>query len=1167
MSALNKSVARACDPNASAWVSANAGAGKTYVLVTRLVTLMLNGTPPERLLCLTYTRAAAAEMQKRLFDLLGQWAVLDDAALREEMQARIGTKPNAQEMQKVRVLFARALETPGGVKVQTIHAFCESLLNRFPIEAGVLPNFELLDERALARMTQAAKTHLLEQADGDFHNELSLLTRYMNEEQFDRLIEEMTHLRAFFMGDTVRDGLARLRRELALPKGKSEADVMAVLLAAMNPKTLRPIIAKLNATGKETDEKQAARLEEISAMMNMPQAAQGAQGGANIWALLRDVFCTQGGTERKKLVTKAAGPKVAALLKKWAQEFFRLDETCRRIRTFDVTAAIYRLGAILMRDIEAEKKRLALLDYDDLIEKTAALLKNYGAKWILYKLDKGIDHILVDEAQDTAPEQWAVIEALAREFHSGQGARELTRTIFAVGDEKQSIFSFQGADPKGFDDMQTHFKAACETVGQKFHAVPFEISYRSAPEILRFVDRVAEGLSDALTAQDTAIRHQAHRDTKGLVTLWPVEKTPPVPEEEEVAEEADEGEEAADDEWDAPAPSLPREMLAEKIANKITALMSDPKKNIRPRDILILVQSRGPFVQDMLRALKRHSIDVAGADRMKLTEQIAVMDLLATGQAALLPQDNLSLAVFLRSPLGGLSEKQLFDICQRKNNGFFLRDKLRAAAKEAGKASPIAVAWDLFHQLERDATRLPPYEFYAHLLGAKGGRDRLIARLGAEVDDPVNEFLARAFGYEREHIASLQGFLHWVQDDDIEIKRDMEQGLDRVRIMTVHGAKGLEAPIVFLPDMCRAPRKTTVNHSALVTLNDKGALLWRAGRDNASHFGTQKDAAHFETQRREYKRLLYVAMTRARDQLYLCGFLRARGKNIPDGCWYEMAHAAMADMADAGDAGVKLEKDVYILGDAKNAAPLAADGAADAAGDAADGAAGKKPPALPDWLHQPAAFEAGAIDIESPSGIYAAHLGDDKTERADLARQQTAMRRGSLLHALLEGLSLMPPDSAREEKTARAERYLQKHGDGFSKKEMDALCAEALSILAMPFMTHEAGAKLRHEMPVQGILKNADGKRRHFVGRIDRYVETAEQIRLIDYKSNRHAPAADAPVPPNYVAQMAIYRALLAATGTQKKITCHLIWTASASVRDITAAEMEARLKKILKIQ
>ena len=1153
MNALTKSakaVAQACDPQASAWVSANAGAGKTYVLVTRLVTLMLNGTPPERLLCLTYTRSAAAEMQKRLFDLLGQWAVLDDDVLREQMQARIGTKPNAQQMKKVRVLFARALETPGGVKVQTIHAFCESLLNRFPIEAGVLPNFALLDDRLLESMACAAKNNLLEQSDagGGLDNEISTLTRHMNEEQFDRLIEEMTRLRAFFMGGKLSAGLGRLRKELALPKGQSEADVMAGLVGQMSPKALRPIIAKLVYTGKVTDEKQAERLQDVHDVLAMPKAVQDMDA---IWEMLRAVFCTQDGTERKNLATKAAGSHVVAQLKKWAEDFTRLDETCRRIRTFDVTAAIYRLGEILMRDIEAEKKRHGLLDYDDLIEKTSALLKNYGAQWILYKLDKGIDHILVDEAQDTAPEQWEVIEALAHEFHSGQGARELTRTIFAVGDEKQSIFSFQGADPKGFDDMQAHFKAACATVGQKFHAVPFEISYRSAPEILRFVDRVAGNLSDALTAQASPIRHEAHRDTSGRVELWPVEKTPPV------LEEAEDGAEAG---FDLAPPPSPREMLAEKIADKIAALIDDPQKNIRPRDILILVQNRGPFVQDMLRALKRHGIDVAGADRMVLTEQMAVMDLLATGQAALLPQDNLSLAVFLRSPLGGLSEKQLFDICQRKNDGAFLRDKLRGAAEEAEKASPIAAAWGLFNQLTRDATRLPPYEFYAHLLSAKGGRDKLIARLGAEIDDPVNEFLARAFDYEREHVASLQSFLHWVQDGHVEIKRDMEQGLDRVRIMTVHGAKGLEAPIVFLPDMCRAPRKTTVNQSALVPLAEKSGLLWRAGSASMSDFGAQKDALDFETRQREHKRLLYVAMTRARDQLYLCGFLRARGKNIPAGSWYEMAQKAMADFCAEPKDGV------YYLGDAKKAAPLAGETeAADAiqvAGEAAD----KKLPDLPDWLNTPAPFEAGAIDVESPSGIYAAHLGDDKTDRTALAHDQHAARRGVLLHALLEGLSCMP-DSTEAEKTARAEMYLQKHGDGFSKKEMDALCAEALSILSMPFMSQEAGARVRHEMPVQGILKNADGKRRHFVGRIDRYVETAEQIRLIDYKSNRRPPAADAPVPPNYVAQMAIYRALLAATGTQKKITCHLIWTASASVRDITAAEMAASLKKILKIQ
>lgn len=1151
--------AQASDPTASAWVSANAGSGKTYVLVTRLVTLMLQGTPPERLLCLTYTRAAAAEMQERLFQLLGEWAVLPDAELRTAMQKRIGDPPSEKQLEEVRLLFARALETPGGLKVQTIHAFCESLLNRFPLEAGVPPGFGVLDERLLKELTTQARHRLFEQENNNqLKKSLNLLTRRLSEMAFGKLTEEILRQRKQFLAIDTTQALESLRSELQLTGDKTAEQAMQELVSKVTPEMVRPMIKTLLTSGVR-DKQQADRLSKVVVYLDTPVTPSLSPDSFAIWQMLGTVFRTSQGTLRVNIITTSlAGkyPELYETLTQWAGIYDDVDDLVCRLITYDMTADIYTLAEVLIKDIETEKNRLALLDYDDLIEKAVKLLtESHAAAWVLYKLDGGLDHILVDEAQDTSPDQWRVIEALAEEFYAGEGARELTRTIFAVGDEKQSIFSFQGADPTGFDNMRDHFKSRAEKFGQAFNAVPFETSYRSAPEILEFIDHVAsrQDVRESLTAQSMTVSHSAYRkNVSGLIELWPFEK----------ARRQDTG-----DLWLLPneqTSASPREALAHKIATKISGWMKDPHSSIRARDVLILVQNRDAFVQDMIRALKDKKIPVAGADRMQLTAQIAVMDLLAIGEAVLLPEDNLSLAVFLRSPLGGLTEKQLFDLRQNPNENLLL-DQLRAAVEQKARGAgaknltTAKAAYTLFCRLQADAEHLPPYEFYARLLGAYGGRNALVDRLGGEVDDPVNEFLSMALEYERQEAASLQGFLRWIQDSDVELKRDMEQGMDAVRIMTVHGAKGLEASIVFMPDTCRAPKKSALQKSPLVKRAQNQTLFWRAAKSALTDFGATHDSQEEARQAREHKRLLYVAMSRARDCLYIGGFIGDNRQQPPADSWYKILQDSIQTHKSAyGEQDGDEEETVWRLGDVdKCGRETDTDLEPEAESKVAE-------LVLPDWLNRNAPKEQGYIDIESPSAAYMVLSKGDSARLPDLNNAQ-ARQRGSLIHSLLEGLSMLPPETSEDEKLMRARAHLQTRTEGFDAKDSEAMLFEAMQVLDMPFMTIDESTDVRHELPVIGALNSQAGKKRYFAGRIDRYVETRDAIRLVDYKTNRIVPEDGQGIPPAYLAQMALYRALLQGSGVDKPISCWLVWTATTSVQEISATEMDDMVDRILK--
>ncbi|MBI3444829.1 MAG: double-strand break repair helicase AddA [Magnetospirillum sp.] len=1137
---------RAADPTASVWVAASAGTGKTKVLTDRVLTLLLAGTPPYKILCLTFTKAAAAEMSNRIAGRLGKWATAHDDDLARDLERLLGRAPAESEMTGARRLFAALLDAPGGMHMETIHAFCQSLLRRFPLEAGIAPHFQVMDERDAGELLDSAKLEVLAAAQGgkdDLAAALALVTGRVHETAFPELMGELTAERGRLDRLMARHGgaegaKAALRQLLGLgPDDTAEALLAwAVAEANLDGKGLRAAIEAL-LTGSDSDRK---RGEAMARFLAEPARR------AERFGLWRSQFLTSEGSIRKILATKAvkqAFPLAEDALLAEAERLLRITERLKAARIVEATGALLHLGGALLAAYRRAKQSRALMDYDDLILAARDLLAQPGvAPWVLYKLDGGIDHVLIDEAQDTNPDQWAVVAALTEEFFAGRGAREVVRTVFAVGDAKQSIYSFQRADPREFERMRASFAAHVPASGGKWDEVALNLSFRSAPAVLEAVNAVfAPGRSgrDGV-AGDEDITHLAHRHGQaGRVEVWP-------PVEPRAADEAPA--------WKPPVERIrgdsPRTRLARLVARRIQSLIESGRLDSRDRpvragDVLVLVRRRGGFVEDLVRELKTLKVEVAGADRMVLTEQMAVMDLVALGNFVLLPEDDLTLATVLKGPLVGLSEDQLFTLAHGRGAETGLWDALRRGVPGGDPA--FEAAYKQLAELLAQADRVAPHTLFARVLGPLGGRKRLLARLGLEAEDAIDEFMALTLAFERAHPPSLQGFLHWLEATALEIKRDLEQsGRDSVRIMTVHGSKGLQAPIVFLPDTMQVPTRGSrllwlgEGESEVLAWPPKAEEMDCACRDGAEERKRSRE--------REYRRLLYVAMTRAEDRLILCGWQGL--KAAPETCWYNLAREGLsplaAEIADPflDKAGETAEGPVLVLSNAQTEPPESS---------RAESRTQHVAAPLPDWAVLPLEAEPVPPRPLAPSRPE----GEEPPVRSPLAETEgkTRWQRGKLIHRLLQTL----PDLAPAERSRAMLRFLGRPSWGLETKEQLAIANEVADILDHPGLADLFGPGSKAEVPLVGQIGN-----RIVSGRVDRLMISDTDVVVADYKTNRRPPDSPDDIPDLYVRQMAAYRLALACIYPRHRVRCILVWTDGPRLMEIAAARLDDALAEMV---
>ncbi|MGP2491287.1 double-strand break repair helicase AddA [Mesorhizobium sp. PUT5] len=1153
--------ARASDPANSAWVSANAGSGKTHVLAQRVIRLLLRGTDPAKILCLTYTRAAAANMSNRVFSTLSEWTALDDQTLAGRVAELDGRRPDPATMRRARRLFAEALETPGGLKIQTIHAFCESVLHQFPLEANIAAHFQMLDTQMEQALLADARRDMITGAGADgpeLAEAFATVLERGGEKGLDDLLVEIMRkrdgLRAFIDatgGDGT--GFRVLFEEFGFGADET-ADTIAA--AAGPPPGFDP--AYFAAMRDACLRLGAARAQDYFVLEAGPAYAE--PDPLRRLALLKKAFLGTKGEPYKPgwLFAKALVSALPDLPDRYLAAAQAVTAASDRLALFSMlegTRAALTVADWLIARYEQLKRGRGFLDFNDLITRTVNLLARADAgPWVRFKLDQGIDHILLDEAQDTSPDQWEVVKRLAEDFFSGFGARDgVSRTVFAVGDEKQSIYSFQGAAPDSFHESRQEFAARVRGAEAGFADLKLTWSFRSTADVLAAVDRV---FSDPQTRRGIShdpdpLDHKAIRsDAPGYVEVWPSIG----------AEQVEEP-----DDWTLPVnhASAPAVRLAETIAGTVEGWLKSGEiiegkgRALKAGDVVVLVRKRDRFVHALSRALKDRNIPVAGADRLSLPGHIAVKDLAALGRFLTQPEDDLSLAAVLRSPIFDVSEEALFALAAGRERGVSLIASLRQKARDD---AALAVVAGQLEAWTNEAAFKPVFEFYAALLARDGVRKKMIARLGPEAGDILDEFLNFALAEERTGLPGLGAFLSTLENAGPEIKREMDQTRDEVRIMTVHAAKGLEAPVVFLVDSGAAPFSDQ-HLPRLMPFVASGAhwrgngYLWRAGSEVANGFSQQVAARARELADDEYRRLLYVGMTRAEDRLIVCGY---HGKRAPaQTTWHSLVSRALVGGPETVETAHAVTREPVHRFRVLDLPPLAREA--------------KPDEAQPDFGPMPQSLFLPLQEVEdlprplSPSG--AAALVDDAREPVVDSRSPVldaedepvfAIRRGLALHKLLQ----MLPDIAEAERQAAAERYLARAGADWPEAERRGALRAVAAILADARFSPLFSPGSRAEVSVVGSLA-VRGKVRAISGKIDRLAVMPDKVLIVDYKTNRPAPASLAEVPEAYALQLALYRALLRPLYPGHTVSAALLFTEAPRLIELPAELLDAALARL----
>ncbi|MGE3746243.1 MAG: double-strand break repair helicase AddA [Sphingomonadaceae bacterium] len=1098
---------RASDPRELVWLSASAGTGKTQVLSGRVLRLLLANVKPETILCLTFTKAGAAEMADRIHTKLASWVRMKSADLAKELIA-LGESVRPEKVDFARTLFAKVLDAPGGgLRIQTIHAFSQTLLAGFPAEAGLSPGFRPLEGREQATLARRTLADLLVTAEtgGDLGliDDVQALSVRLGEEKTEGYLQRCAREAEAMAALGPREGiLARVRTALDVPLG----DIEQAIAAACNDDAFDMValktLAALNAkwgTGNAL-----GRADVIARWIGA-----GILERAAMLSDLHLVWAKSDGEPRS--FSKGQAPQDA----EYADLALRMHGRCGELLALRARAELAELIAAGLRagqayaSAYAEAKRWGgLVDFDDLIRLAVRLLQSDGmGDWVRYKLDQATDHILVDEAQDTNSRQWAIVAALAEEFFAGEGAKgSKHRTIFTVGDFKQAIFGFQGTDPVAFGAAQIYFRSKAAQVGKEVVDLSLDRSFRSAPAVLAVVDGVIETLGPrALGVPQVSSHDSAKLDLVGQVTLWhPVSHT-----DDEAPDEG--GEEG----WIDDATRTFAKRLARQIRSWIDQRLwvSGKQRPVRPEDILVLVRKRGDLASLIVARLHAEGVPVAGVDRLRLNTPLAVRDLLAAMRFAVQPEDDLTLASLLVSPLFGWSHEQLHVTAFGREGSLWRALRTDPTAEETRRQ-----LLDLLAQ----ADFTTPHGFLEHMLsGPLQGRSKLLARLGEEARDPIEELVNAAIGFSRDATPSLQRFLDWFDRGEVEITRDPSAPLGAVRVMTVHGSKGLQAPIVILADATADPSASRIG--TFDWTMQEGSPKVPIFRPRKDEIGGSLNEAIEAVERRETEehwRLLYVALTRAEERLMIGGALGSRARGIPpEGSWYQAVEQAMTTL------GAEVEDDPQ-WGVARHY-----HGAVVARPRAEPRIRTLVPsPSPPDWLRHPAPIEARPPRPLAPSAIGLDVVADPPPGPALME----AARQGRLLHALFERL----PGVAPERRQAAGERWLMRSAGVIDSELAEALVTKACAIIGDPDHADLFSEDSLAEAPVAAVVGE-----QVVAGTVDRLLVRADRVRVVDFKTGRRVPKDVAAIPEHHIVQMTAYVAALETVFADRPVEAALLYT------------------------
>ncbi len=1103
---------RASEPVAHVWLSASAGTGKTQVLAARVFRLLLRGVDPSAILCLTFTKAGAAEMAGRINQRLAAWVRMADPALTADLDA-LGEVATPVLKRRARTLFAKVLDAPGGgLRIQTIHGFCQSLLAAFPVEAGLVPGFRPIEPREEALLAREALSDLLVIAEREGRaapvTTIGALSLRMGEEGAERFLRDCA--RAGRALEALPVGVQPfIRREFGLPPGDVEAVIHEACGDDAIDRAALGTVARLNASwGTKTG---LSRAEAIATWLAATQERRAAT-----MDMLHLVWTKADGDPR------SFGKGQAPVDPDYADLAMRLHGRCGELLSLrvraayaDLLAAGLEVGRDYARAYAEAKRQTGTVDFDDLIAATVDLLDQPGiGDWVRYKLDQTTEHLLIDEAQDTNVAQWRIVRALVDEYFVGRGVyAPSVRTLFTVGDYKQAIFGFQGTDPDFFAAAERYFSDKAEEVegddrmpdderGLPFARLSLTASFRSTKPVLEFVDAALAEIGDeALGAVGDLAAHVSRVDGPGAVELWPAV----------IAGAADGGanDSGGEEEWTDDAVRENATRIAKQVKVWLAdGLMLESKgRALRPEDVMILVKRRGDLAQLLVARLYAEGVPVAGVDRLRLNAPLAVQDLLAAIRFVLQPGDDLSLASLLVSPLIGWSQDELMAAAVPRKGALW--SHLRATC--ADRLGPLEM------MLTR-ADFTTPYRFLEDLLsGELDGRRKMLRRLGEEARDPIEELLNAALDFEQTATPSLQRFLDWFDRGEVEIVRDAAAPLDAVRVMTVHGAKGLQAPVVILADATAdpgsAPRSTLMwtpegYDAPLPVFRPRAA-------EQAGAIEALVDLAAAR-ERAEHWRLFYVAATRAEERLVIAGSLSAKWNGVPpEASWYAVADAVLTNLGSN-------EAPRLFRGRVPDKPVQAKSAAASARGAIAS---------LPDWTRQPAPKEA-----RPPRPLAPSSLGEDRVaDPPPTPAMRAAAERGRLIHSLFERL----PAVAVPDRMMAAERWLERTADIADPGERAAIVASVMAVLDDPAHAELFGENSLGEAPISAVL--ADGL--VVAGTVDRLLVTDRQVTVVDFKTGRSLPRDIDDVPAWHLRQMAAYAAALAVIFPDRAIEAALLYT------------------------
>jgi len=1134
----------AADPEDNVWLSASAGTGKTQVLSARVLRLLLReDVSPSQILCLTFTKAGAAEMANRINAVLARWVRLDAGTLGKELK-HLGADFGPATQERARTLFASVLDCPGGgLRIDTIHAFAQFLIGNFPEEADLAPGTRVMDDRSRELLAREVLTDLFEEAERSHDvrilDGLETFTTRKDPAALHKWLMRAADAHEMWEGPTGWQSPMgpQVRQTLGIPADAGEEWAGEPLHPDIFPDdALLAILQALREWGKPSGEKSIAGIERWLRLEHhqRPGALDCLVGG-----VLNSEFLPNGNLRHVLKVD----PDFVSRQQAVGEQVAKFDERRSLLACAEIVTSALEIGRAFAVRWEARKAREGLLDFGDLIRKAADLLgKSEAADWIRYKLDRHFDHILIDEAQDTNHSQWDIVEALIDDFFTGEGARgDKLRTVFTVGDYKQAIFSFQGTSPENFarakERIFARIDAARTGIRQSrtnrrepgWQDLDLGTSYRTAQVVLGFVNRVIGMLGfDAFGLDKEPPEHKG-TERPGLVTLWP----PVAPDKAEAVEEEDDSDEGGQD-W------LPRHdtLLAGKIADQVKrwvdgtepfVLAKGTRRHANAGDIMVLVRQRKELAAQIVAKLDARGVPVAGVDRLRPGAPLAVKDVLAALRFAAQPQDDLSLANLLASPLMGWTQDDLLAHVPR-----LPKQRLWEHLNRDDPPAFVTQAVERLKELLRRADYHTPQALIAWLLtGPWQGRAKLVARLGAEANDPLDELLNAAFAYEAEHWPSLAGFIAWFDAGTGDLKRDSDSASGQVRVMTVHGSKGLQAPIVILADATGAPGEAgdlELEDDPLAHKPDRVRLvpLPPLGKDERKGRIADAEAAKTTAVMQEHWRLLYVAMTRAEEALFIGGSLNKTEakKGVPhDDSWYARLKPLFEE-APIEDPiwGTRQEW-------GERAAPLVPDDAAQAQ-TAAD-------IVLPHWATTPVGEEPRPPRPLAPSAA-GEEAGAAPPQDPEAGRH--AARRGSLIHALLERL----PDVPAEARTAAAQGWLARQAADLPEAMRAEMLAAAIAVLEHPDFAPIFSPAALAEVPLAATVEGVV-----VAGTADCLLIEPARITVVDFKTTRRPPASVADIPVATIRQMAAYVAALEAIYPGREVRAGVLYTHTPALFDL----------------